>query len=130
MQRRAVRRVLIVEDNADTATSLEIALGLDGHSIGVVRDGAAATAVALTFRPEIVLCDIGLPGTSGYEVARQLRGNPQTADALLIAVTGYGKEEDRRLAREAGFDHHLAKPIDLEELRRIFDRPLAKSKTK
>jgi CheY-like chemotaxis protein len=75
------------------------------------------------------VCDIGLPGTSGYEVARKLRGNPQTADALLIAVTGYGNEDDRRLAREAGFDHHLTKPMDLEELRRICDGPLAKSET-
>ncbi|HET7797900.1 MAG TPA: ATP-binding protein, partial [Nevskia sp.] len=126
----AVHRVLIVEDNADTARSLQMALGLAGHHVRVVDHGAAAMEAALQFEPEIVVCDVGLPGFSGYEVARQLRGNPKTAHALLIAVTGYGREEDRRLAREAGFDHHLTKPMDLAQLRRLFERPAAKSESK
>jgi len=126
-QTHTAHRVLIVEDYADTAKSLDMALSLAGHSVRVAQDGAAAIEAALQFDPGIVVCDIGLPGMSGYEVARQLRANPKTAHALLIAITGYGKEEDRRLAREAGFDHHLIKPVDLADLRRVFEGAQAKS---
>ena len=112
-------RILIVEDNRDTADSLQELLTLLGHEAAVAYAGPAALELAPRFRPDVVLCDIGLPGIDGFEVARALRQDPATRDAFLVAHTGYGQDEDRRRTREAGFDQHLRKPVGLDELRRI-----------
>jgi two-component system CheB/CheR fusion protein len=106
------RRILVVDDSVDTAQSLALLLRLKGHQVEVAHDGPAALEVALSFEPEVVLLDIGLPGIDGYEVARRLREEARLARALLVALTGYGQEEDRRRARYAGFDHHFTKPVD------------------
>jgi signal transduction histidine kinase/DNA-binding response OmpR family regulator len=118
----AARRVLVVDDNADAAGTLAMLLRLGGHEVRVAHDGNAALEAARPFAPEVVLLDIGLPGLDGYEVARRMRSRPETAGALLVAVSGYGQEEDRRRSREAGFDHHLIKPVDFQVLRDVLNR--------
>jgi CheY-like chemotaxis protein len=116
----SLRRCLIIEDNVDAAESLSLLLQLIGHQAEVAFDGAEGVAKARGFRPEVVLCDIGLPGQlDGYAVARWFRADPELRSAFLIALTGYGQEEDRRRALEAGFDTHLTKPADLDALRRL-----------
>src|SRR4051812_7464836 len=112
-------RVLVVEDNLDAAVTLVDLLTLWGYEVSAVHDGLAAVAVAPQRRPDVVLLDIGLPGIDGYEVARRLRGYPELGGLLIIAVTGYGQENDRQRARDAGFNHHLVKPVDLAVLRRL-----------
>ena len=109
-------RVLIVDDNVDAAMTLRLVLELDGHVAQVTHDGPAALEVAPSLLPQVVLLDIGLPGMTGYEVGRRLRGHPATAAALLVAVTGYGQPEDAARAREAGFDRHLVKPVAPETI--------------
>ena len=114
---RAVqRRVLVVDDNLDAADSLSDLLQVVGHSVEVAHDGPDALAKVRANPPEVVLCDIGLPGMDGYELARELRREAALGSALLIALSGYTQPEDRRRAREAGFDGHMAKPVDLEQL--------------
>jgi PAS domain S-box-containing protein len=120
------KRVLVVDDNRDTAESLALVLRLRGHEVWTAYDGPAALQQVCGCQPEAVLLDIGLPGLDGYQVARRLRGEMGCA-ALLVAVTGYGQEDDRRRAYEAGFDHHLTKPIDLEELAALLAAPIAVS---
>lgn len=115
-------RVLVVDDNIDAAEMIGQLLELSGHQVTVVHDGPAALAAAEEISPEYVLLDIGLPAMNGYEVARHLRGTPNTARAILIAVTGYGQESDRARAREAGFDHHLVKPVNPEALLKLVTR--------
>jgi two-component system CheB/CheR fusion protein len=110
------RRVLVVEDNADAADTLREMLELWGHLVDVARDGADGVARARAFRPEVVLCDIGLPAMNGYEVARAIRADPAIARTFLVAVTGYATDEDRRLASEAGFDRHLGKPVQADQI--------------
>ncbi len=110
------RRILIVDDNADSADSLAMILNHSGHTAQPVYGAADALEQAAAFDPEIVLLDIGLPGTDGYEVARQLRG--RGSNARLIAITGYGQPEDVRRAQDAGFDAHMVKPVDLQHLLR------------
>ncbi len=105
-------RILVVEDNRDAADSLRLLLELLGHRVAVAYNGPEGVRRAREWRPDVVLCDIGLPGLDGYEVAGELRHDPATAGARLIAITGYGQEEARRRTREAGFDHHLTKPVD------------------
>jgi PAS domain S-box-containing protein len=109
-------RVLVVDDNRDAAVSLAMLLRLWGHEARTAHDGPSALKAALSYRPEVVLLDIGLPGPDGYEVARRLRAVLSPAAVRLVAVTGYGQEEDRRRSREAGFDAHLVKPAALDEL--------------
>jgi CheY-like chemotaxis protein len=109
-------RVLIVDDLRDAADSLAVLLQLLGHEVRAVYDGATALHVAGSFRPEVVMLDIGLPDLDGYEVARRLRQQVNLADALLVAATGFCTEEDRRRGCEAGFDHHLPKPYDFPEV--------------
>lgn len=111
----AARRILIVEDNADAAEMLRVALELEGHAVRVASDGHSGVRDALGQPPEIMLVDIGLPGLDGYGVAREVRGQLGRA-VVLIALTGYGQDADRRHTAEAGFDAHLVKPIDPEEL--------------
>lgn len=113
----APRRILVVEDNPDAAATLRDFLELSGHEVELAASGTAGVQAAHRFHPEVVLCDIGLPGMSGFEVAAELRRDPETRSARLIAVTGYGREEDRRKSREAGFDLHLTKPVDPVRLR-------------
>jgi two-component system CheB/CheR fusion protein len=114
------RRILIVEDNVDAAESLRLFLELTGHEVTVAHNGPEGVARAHDTQPEVVLCDIGLPGEmDGYGVARALRHDPELSFTRLIALTGYGQAEDRRLASEAGFDLHLTKPTDPEALLRV-----------
>lgn len=112
----ARHRVLVVDDNLDAAETLRMALEWEGHSVQTVHNGLDVASAASEFRPDVVLCDIGLPGIDGYEVARRLRADPAYARTLLIALTGYASESDREATREAGFDVHLAKPLDFERL--------------
>jgi signal transduction histidine kinase/ActR/RegA family two-component response regulator len=112
------RRVLVVDDNVTSAQSLALVLKLEGHDVQVAYDGSVVLDAVRTFRPDVVLMDIGLPGMDGYEVARRLRQEPDLAAgiALLVAVTGYAEDAARHRSREAGFDHHLVKPIDPDGL--------------
>jgi CheY-like chemotaxis protein len=110
--------VLVVEDNRDAADSLRILLELLGHEVRVAYNGPDGVRAAQEFLPDIVLCDIGLPGLDGYGVARALRLHPTTARVRLLALTGYGSDDDRRRTKQAGFDVHLTKPADPEELQR------------
>lgn len=113
-------RILVVEDQPDSAESMKVLLQLCGHEVEVACTGPAALDALVPFHPEVVLCDISLPGgMSGYDVANALRENPISASAYLIALTGYGRDEDRRRAREAGFDVHLTKPVDFNRLEGI-----------
>lgn len=105
------RRVLVVEDNRDSAASLSVLLELMGHEVRVAYTGPEAVAMAAEWPPEITISDIGLPGFDGFEVARRLRGQ-LGREPLIVALTGYGRDEDRRMSQEAGFDHHLVKPAD------------------
>ncbi len=117
------RRVLLVDDNRDSAESLAQLLRLFGHDVEQAYSGTEALATARGRRWDVVLLDIGMPDVSGYEVARQLRAEPSLADTMLVALTGYGSEEDRRRSLAAGFDGHLVKPIDFEHLERILAAP-------
>jgi CheY-like chemotaxis protein len=115
-------RILVVDDNVDTARGTARLLQLAGHDVRIAHDGPQALQVAREHHPQFVLLDIVLPGMDGYEVARQLRADPRLRDAVLIAISGYS-EDDYRPPEEAGFDHHLVKPIDHEALRAILGRP-------
>jgi CheY-like chemotaxis protein len=118
-------RVLIVEDNRDGAASLQMLLTLLGYEARVAHSGTDGVRAAREWAPDVVLCDIGLPELDGFGVAEQLRGDPRTAGALLVAVTGYGPHECPRSPAEAGFDHHLTKPLDLEHLQQLLAGSLA-----
>jgi K+-sensing histidine kinase KdpD len=109
-------RVLVVDDNIDAAQTLHEFLAFMGHDAAVAHDGVAALELASSFRPQVAVLDIGLPVMDGYELARRLRAQQAGAELRLIAVTGYGQENDRLRSREAGFDHHLVKPIALDAL--------------
>jgi signal transduction histidine kinase/CheY-like chemotaxis protein len=113
------RRVLVADDNRDAADSLAMLLQIDGHDVRVAHGGSAALALAQAFRPEVALLDLGMPDLSGYEVAHALRREPWGKDIYLIALTGWGQEADRRRSRDAGFDCHLTKPADPDELRAV-----------
>jgi len=118
------KKILLVEDNPDAAATMRDFLELSGHEVELAASGADGVEAARQFHPEVVLCDLGLPGMSGYEVATELRRDPSTRSARLIAVTGYGRDEDRRRSKEAGFDLHLTKPVDPARLRALLqERP-------
>ena len=117
------RRVLIVDDNRDNASSLELLLGALGQEVYTADDGPTALQLTQTHRPEIVLLDIGLPGMDGYEVARQCRRDPALDQMILVAMTGYGKDEDRRRSEEAGFNAHFVKPVSVDDLRSLLRHP-------
>ncbi|HSN88902.1 MAG TPA: ATP-binding protein [Thermoanaerobaculia bacterium] len=119
----ALRRVLVVDDNQDAAETVALILELWGHEVRTVFDGPAALEAAPLFLPEVILLDIGLPGLDGYEVARRLRADPRQDGVLLIAMTGYGQDKDRALSQEAGFSHHLVKPVDPATLRTLLAAP-------
>jgi PAS domain S-box-containing protein len=109
-------RVLVIDDNVDTAHGLARLLRLLGHDIRTAHDGPAAITEALAFRPEFILLDIGLPGMDGYQVARRLRHREECQDTVIIGISGYGQEEDRVRSQEAGFNYHLVKPVDYDAL--------------
>ncbi len=123
MQRRMSqsRRILLADDNTDFANSLAALLAARGHDVRVAHDGAEALATAARFSPDFAFLDIGMPKVHGYEVARRLRELPATAECVLVAVTGWGQEDDRQRAREAGFDRHLVKPVDPADIDTILD---------
>jgi two-component system CheB/CheR fusion protein len=111
--------VLVVEDNKDAAHSLRLLLKVQGHEIRLAYTGPEGIRTSAEWRPDVVVSDIGLPGADGYEVARQVRRQPGMDRALLVALTGYGTEDDRRQSREAGFDYHLTKPADPDVLQEL-----------
>ncbi|WP_435011993.1 ATP-binding response regulator (plasmid) [Tundrisphaera lichenicola] len=116
MPARRGSRILVVDDNMDTARGMAKLLKLLGNEVRMAHDGHSAVEAARISRPEFVLLDIGLPGLDGYEVARTLREKPCCRGAVIIAVSGYGQEEDRSRSRETGFDHPLVKPVDFDRL--------------
>jgi len=115
----AARRVLVVDDNVDSAESLAMLLRLGGHEIETAYDGLQAVEAAERFKPDLVLLDIGLPGIDGYDAAARIREGSGGRELVLVAITGWGQEEDRRRSREAGFDAHLTKPVDMAALSRL-----------
>lgn len=115
----SLRRILIIEDNVDAADSLREALELGGHIVVVAYDGPGGIEKARALRPDVVLCDIGLPGMDGHAVARAMRADQELSRVMLVALTGYAGPEDVAKAREAGFDAHLAKPPNMEALERV-----------
>jgi CheY-like chemotaxis protein len=110
------RRVLVVEDDPDSAQSLAMLLQIWGHQVEIAPDGHQALDAARRFEPEIVLLDIGIPGLDGYEVAERLRSE-HGSELKLVALTGYGREDDRQRSRDAGFDRHMTKPLEPPRLR-------------
>ncbi|HZX79517.1 MAG TPA: response regulator, partial [Lysobacter sp.] len=112
-------RVLVVDDNADALLMLEALLGLEGYEVRGAGDGESALALLDAFVPDVALLDIGLPGMSGYELAARLRADARSARTRLVALTGWGREEDRARAHAAGFDAHLTKPVDPAMLLRL-----------
>lgn len=118
-------RILIVEDNVDSAETMQMLLSISGYDARTAYDGASALEVAREFSPEAVLCDIGLPGKDGYAVARELRELPETRSALLVALTGYGHDEDRERAVKAGFDAFQVKPVEPDALQALLAKHLA-----
>jgi CheY-like chemotaxis protein len=116
-------RVLVVDDNRDAAISLSRLLQLLGVDVAVAHGGPEALDLLPSFRPDVVLLDIGMPGMDGYEVARRMRQTPDGERVLLIALTGWGQEEDRHRTHDAGFDHHLLKPANIDALRSILIAP-------
>ena len=115
------RRVLLIDDNIDAAESLAQLLALSGHDARIAGDGARGLALADDFRPEVVFCDLGLPGMSGYEVAKALRSRPFGRDIVIAALTGYGQPCDREKTAQAGFDAHLVKPVDPSVIESFLD---------
>lgn len=116
------RRILVVDDHSDAADSLVQLLRVEGHEVRIARSGSEAVLAATSDPPEVILLDLGMPGMDGYEAARWIRADPAARNATIIAVTGWGQEEDRRRTREAGFNYHLVKPVDLDQLRELLAR--------
>jgi PAS domain S-box-containing protein len=112
-------RVMVVDDNVDTVTTLAMLVQESGHDVRTAYDGSAVLEAALDYRPNVVLLDIGLPGLNGFEVAKRLRQQPALRNAVLVAMTGYGQECDRQRSQQAGFDHHLVKPGDFGKVLQI-----------
>jgi CheY-like chemotaxis protein len=113
------RRILVIEDNVVAARSLQMLLTETGHAVEVANNGTGGVEVARRFRPDIVLCDIGLPGLDGYAVARLLRKEPGLTGVYIVAVSGYGQNTDQRRASKEGFDAYLTKPIDFDKLEKL-----------
>jgi two-component system CheB/CheR fusion protein len=114
-------RLMVIDDNKDAAESMSMLFELWGHEVVCVYDGRAALDTAAKFRPDAVFLDIGLPGMDGYEIAEHLREIPRTGRIVLVAITGYGQDEDRRRSREAGIDHHLVKPVAPDMLLKLLE---------
>ena len=120
------RRVLVVDDNVDAAETLVVLLSLQGHAAQAAHRGKIALEIAERWHPDVVLLDIGMPEMDGYEVARRLKARPWANDTLVVALTGWGQESDRSRTREGGFDHHLVKPVDPEEIERLIGAAAAR----
>lgn len=123
-QNSAQRRILVADDNKDAAQALSEILNALGNDARAAYDGLQALEMASSFRPEVVVLDIGMPRLNGHDTARRMRAQPWGRDIVLIALTGWGQEEDKRLSREAGFDHHLVKPIELASLEKLLATPV------
>ena len=117
----AQHRVLLVDDNPDSSEPLSLLLQTKGFETRISTDGEHALSAADEFLPDCVVLDLGLPGIDGYEVAKQLRSRPYGGDVVLVALTGWGGKDVRTRAADAGFDYHLVKPVNWEELERIVD---------
>ena len=115
-------RVLLVEDNIDAADALAMLLELLGHDVDIANDGPAALEAIQRTRPDVMLIDIGLPGVDGFEVARRVRAMPGSKRPLLVALTGYGRDEDKARTRAPGFDYHLTKPVEVDALEGLVAR--------
>ena len=118
---RRSRRILVVDDNRDSATTLSMILAHRGHDVRSEFDGEAGLAMAGSFRPDVVVLDIGLPKLDGYETCRRILAQSWSEGVTMIALTGWGQESDKARARQAGFHHHLVKPIDLATLEKLID---------
>ena len=116
---RQQRRMLVIEDEPDIAMAMRLVLEMAGHQVAIARNGPDGLATARAFKPEVVLCDIGLPGMDGYEVARRIRADETLRASFLVALSGYAQVDDVAAARAAGFDEHLAKPASLEKVQRV-----------
>ena len=116
-------RILVVDDNIDTATTTAMLLEMYGHTVSVEYSGETALINARFAPPNALLLDIGLPGMDGFELARQIRAAPATANALLVAMTGFSRAQDRKKSLEAGFNHHLEKPVDIDKLLAVLKAP-------
>lgn len=123
-QRKTKCRIVVADDNADSAASLAMMLRILGHDVQTAHDGQQAVDLATTFLPDVMLLDIGMPTMDGYEAAQLLRKNPDLDKLVLVALTGWGQEDDKRRSEEAGFDHHVTKPIDLAVLQSLL-KPLS-----
>lgn len=121
VEHSASRRILIVDDNIDSADMVAAMVSMWGHDVRTANDGEEALVVAREYRPEVVLLDLSLPGIDGFEVARLLRAEALVG-RLLIAVSGYGQPEDRARTKAAGFDEHLTKPIDPQQMQEVIQR--------
>ena len=117
------KRVLIADDNVDAASTLGMLLEFAGHEVSIAHDGAQALELAGRLRPDFAILDIGMPGLTGYDVARRIRREPWGRAMVLVAVTGWGQETDRRDASEAGFDHHVTKPADAGAILKLLRLP-------
>jgi CheY-like chemotaxis protein len=117
----AGRKILVVDDNRDSANSLAAFLRLQGHNVELAHDGAEAVTVAGKFRPEVILMDVGMPKLNGYRATQQIRKKPWGQDIVIIALTGWGQEADRERSREAQCDGHLVKPVDLSVLNKVLN---------
>jgi CheY-like chemotaxis protein len=118
----AVRRILLADDNNDALESLATLLELNGHQVFTAANGALALERAREHMPDVALLDIGMPLLDGYEVARRIRAQPWGRSITLVALTGWGQDSDRHRSREAGFDSHLVKPLDLDKLTEVLSR--------
>jgi len=112
-------RILIVDDNESCAITMKLTMEILGHTAQMAIDGPSAIELAKMFQPEIVLLDIGLPGMNGYEICQAMRKEPSLQDTIFIAQTGWGQKEHRKRSKEAGFNYHLVKPIDIQALKNI-----------
>src|SRR5690606_3935302 len=119
----ARKRILVADDNQDSATSLALILEILGHEVRTAGDGLEAVETAADFRPHAILLDIGMPNLNGYEACRRIREQPWGSQATIIAITGWGQAEDRRKSFEAGFNYHLVKPVDPDTLIELIVSP-------
>src|ERR1700749_4007707 len=117
--RQTRRRIMVIDDNKDAAESMSMLFELWAHDVACAYDGRTALETAAKYRPHVVFLDIGLPGMDGYEIAERLRELPESTRTVLVAITGYGQDEDRRRSREAGIDHHLVKPVAPDTLHKL-----------